>query len=166
MNKEMVELIPRLKIYARTLTRDHDRAEDLVQDCLERACSRFHYFRKGANLKSWMFTIMHNLHANHARKYNTGPVFVSMEQEAELPARETSAIDEIEISDLYQALFLLPDQQREVIVLVSLENLSYKEVSRMLNIPEGTVMSRLYRARENLRISMTEKSTLRLRRVK
>jgi RNA polymerase sigma-70 factor (ECF subfamily) len=166
LNKDIIELIPRLRIYARALTRDYDRAEDLLQDSLERAYSRFHYFKKGSNLKSWLFTIMHNLNANDARKYNNGPEFVSVEQDGELPSWDSSGDDGIEISDLYQALSALSDQQREIIVLVCLEDMSYKEVARVLDIPEGTVMSRLYRARENLRAIMTENSTLKLRRVK
>lgn len=162
----MVAHIPRLRRYARTLTGDAERADDLVQDCLERALSRLHLWRRGTDLRAWLFTIMHNIHANLARRYNNGPKFVPLEYEEERSMIPSNLDASLSLHDLEVALSRLSVEQREVIVLVSVEEMKYKEVADMLGVPVGTVMSRLHRAREQLREIMSEKRGPGLRRVK
>jgi len=150
----IVAEIPRLRRYARALTRDRERADDLVQDCLERAWSRFHLWRRPDNLRAWLFTIMHNLHANHVRRAKSRPITTSLdliEGSQRLPAVRPAQEDNLETRGIAAALELLPEQQRQVLLLVALEQLSYEEVAKILHIPIGTVMSRLSRARERLR---------------
>lgn len=147
----IVEQIPRLRRYARALTGDADRADDLVQDCLERAWGRFHLWRSGSNLRAWLFTIMHNLHVNSRRRVAVRPAVVSLSDWVEdrgiAPGQEKSA----EVRGVAAVLHLLPDDQRAVLLLVALEDMSYQDVARILEIPIGTVMSRLSRGRERLR---------------
>lgn len=145
----IVAEIPRLRRYARALTRDPAAADDLVQDSLERAWSRFHMWRRGSDLRAWMFTIMHNLHANSVRKASTRPAtFPLDEARAAVGPRQEDAL---EFRGLARALAKLPDEQRQVVLLVGLEEMSYAEAAGVLGIPIGTVMSRLSRGRERLR---------------
>ncbi|MBI2510308.1 MAG: RNA polymerase sigma factor [Betaproteobacteria bacterium] len=142
--------IPRLRRYARALTGERSAADDLVQDTLERALSRFHLWRRGSDLRAWMFTIMHNVFVNQARS-RARHRHESLENEPEAggaPAREP---DWLELRDLDDALARLPHEQRAVLLLVGLEQFTYEEAARVLDIPPGTVMSRLSRGRERLR---------------
>lgn len=149
--EEITACIPRLRRYARALTGNRDVADDLVQDTLERAWSRFHLWRRGTDLRAWLFTIMHNVHLNNARTRNRENQFAAEQEEATAvpvsPAHERS----IELRELDTALRQLPEEQREVVLLAGLEQLSYKEVARVTGVPLGTVMSRLFRGRERLR---------------
>lgn len=142
--------IPRLRRYARALTGDRVGADDLVQDTLERALNKLHLWRRGSDLRAWLFTIMHNVYVNQLRSRSGHPT-VPLDDEDFLPAERASETDRLEIRDLDLALRRLPDEQREVVLLVGLEELSYEETARALGIPIGTVMSRLSRARERLR---------------
>ena len=144
-------VIPRLRRYARALTGERIAADDLVQDTLERALRKLHLFRPGTDLRAWLFTVMHNVFVNQVRAGRL-PV-VDDEDMAELPQREQEA-DGLAIRDLDRALLRLPDDQRAVLLLVALEDMSYEEAARTLEIPIGTVMSRLSRAREKLRAMM------------
>jgi RNA polymerase sigma factor (sigma-70 family) len=150
--EEITACIPRLRRYARALTGNRDAADDLVQDTLERAWGRFHLWRRGTNLRAWLFTIMHNLFVNDARARNRENQFAAHEEDeasavAASPAHEKS----IELRELDAALRQLPEEQREVVLLVGLEQMSYQEVARVTGVPLGTVMSRLFRGRERLR---------------
>lgn len=147
----IVELIPRLRRYARALAGDRAAADDLVQDTLERAWAKFHLFRRGTDLRAWLFTVMHNVYVNQIRAAR--PVVELDEDLPELtrPARES---DGLVVRDLDRAILRLPAEQREVLLLVALEDMSYDEAARTLEIPIGTVMSRLARAREKLRAMM------------
>ena len=147
---QAVPVIPRLRRYARALTGDRLMADDLVQDTLERAWTKRHLWRQGSDLRAWMFTIMHNVYVNQVRA-RVAEVTVPLDAEAyNVPAR-SSPVDMLEVADIDAALRRLPDEQREVLLLVALEQLSYGETASALNIPIGTVMSRLYRAREHVR---------------
>jgi RNA polymerase sigma-70 factor (ECF subfamily) len=144
------ELIPRLRRYARALTGDRTAADDLVQDTLERAWNKLHLWRHGSDLRAWLFTIMHNVHVNQVRS-RASSATVSLDDEAiDPPVRPTQA-DMLEVRDIDAALRRLPVEQREVLLLVALERMSYDEAARTLAIPIGTVMSRLARGRERLR---------------
>ena len=145
--------IPRLRRYARALTGDRAAADDLVQDTLERALSRFHLWRQGSDLRAWLFTIMHNLYVNQIRSRIRHPHEPLDEQASdELRASEP---DWGELRDIEEALARLPGEQRSVLLLVGLEQFTYDEAARVLDIPIGTVMSRLSRGRERLRLLLS-----------
>ncbi len=144
------EQIPRLRRYARALTGDRSSADDLVQDTLERALSRFHLWRHGSDLRAWLFTIMHNIFINQART-RLRHRHESLESGNALDAMQASEPDWLELRDLDSALAQLPHEQRTVLLLVGLEQFTYEEAARLLEIPIGTVMSRLSRGRERLR---------------
>jgi len=149
--KRLVELIPRLRRYARALVGERASADDLVQDTLERAWAKLHLYRRGTDLRAWLFTVMHNVHVNRVRA--TRPVDPLDDDMPELAQRETQP-DALLVRDLDRAIARLPADQRAVLLLVTLEEMSYEEVARTLGIPIGTVMSRLSRAREKLRAMM------------
>lgn len=146
--QDIVAEIPRLRRYARALTGDVVRADDLVQDTLERALGKWSLWRPGS-LRAWLFSIMHNLFVNQARR----PRLVDYpgdEALPELPTRPTQS-DALELRDFASSLARLPEEQREVLLLVVLEDLSYEDTAKVLGVPLGTVMSRLSRGRERLR---------------
>ncbi len=145
----VVAELPRLRRYARALTGDAARADDLVQDTLERALSRWTLWRAGSNLRAWLFAIMHNLFVNQI-KSGQRIEYYGDDPPPEPQARPTQS-DALEVRDLAAALQRLPVEQREVMLLVGLEELSYEEAAKALGIPVGTVMSRLCRGRERLR---------------
>jgi len=142
--------IPRLRRYARALTGNRDAADDLVQDTLERALGRSALFRPGSNARPWLFSIMHNLFVNQVRSASARRS-VPLNEEAHQPTTHDSAPDGVAVRDIERALGLLPNDQREVVLLIGLEDLSYAETARVVGIPVGTVMSRLSRGRERLR---------------
>jgi RNA polymerase sigma-70 factor (ECF subfamily) len=148
----LVAEIPRLRRYARALVGDRAAADDLVQDTLERAWSRAAQWRPGSDLRAWLFGIMHNLRIDQLRRPSLS--FASHDDEdnkdIEVPTRPTQT-DRMELKDLADAVGRLPEEQRSVLLLVTLEEMRYEDVARTLNIPIGTVMSRLSRARERLR---------------
>ena len=148
----IVDQIPHLRRYARALVGDREQADDLVQDCLERAWSRMHLWRTGTNIRAWLFTILHNLHVNAARRRNSQPGSFDATA-ADLPVRPTQE-DELNVRDLWQAFGLLPEPQRAAILLISVEEMSYGEAAAVLDIPVGTLMSRIHRGRERLREMM------------
>lgn len=144
--------IPSLRRYARALTGDAWAADDLVQDTLERACSKWRLWLAGSDLRAWLFTLMHNLFVNQLRAAARRPAPAHLVDVAEL-ADELAAPESGTATglDLQRCLLLLPQDQREVLLLVSMEDLSYVEVARITGVPVGTVMSRLSRARSRLR---------------
>jgi len=140
--------IPRLRRYARALTGDTARADDLVQDTLERALVKGRLWRPG-NARAWLLTMMHNLFVNQIRAADA----VDYRAPEDLPEVEVrpQQQDGIELRELEHALQRLSPEQREVLLLVGLEDLSYDEAARVIGAPIGTVMSRLSRARDRLR---------------
>jgi len=151
--KNISQQIPALLRYAKALTHNSHYAEDLLQDCLERAWSRRQLFDQNKDLRVWLFTIMHNLYVNHVSKLENRKIKVSIDS-VELTANIES---NIALRDFEIAVQKLKSEYREILILVAVENLSYVEVSEILDIPIGTVTSRLYRARENLRLIMQDK---------
>ena len=147
--------IPALRRYASALLRDHQEVDDLVHDCLVRALDQHHTWRQDSNLRAWLFAILHNLFISRMRQRKTrGP----MERLDALPEGAAGAQarqdHHMESRDLMRALDELPIEQRTVLLLVALEDLSYADVARVTGVPVGTVMSRLSRAREKLRQAM------------
>ncbi|GLK71806.1 sigma-70 family RNA polymerase sigma factor [Ancylobacter dichloromethanicus] len=155
VNYEMVRLIepqiPALRRYARALMRERAAADDLVQDCLERAISRWHQRRQGDDSRAWMFTILHNLAMTRLRRASQRPIHIALDDaDAANFASAARQEDGLRHRDLVNALAQLPDEQRTVLLLVTVEELSYADAAQVLGVPIGTVMSRLSRARERL----------------
>ncbi|MBL8397984.1 MAG: sigma-70 family RNA polymerase sigma factor [Candidatus Accumulibacter sp.] len=141
--------LPRLRRYARALVGDRAAADDLVQDTLERAWSRFAQWRPDSNLRAWLLTIMHHLRADQLRR-RPPPFTAGDVREDDMPSRPTQT-DRLELAELAAAIAQLPEEQRAVLLLVALEEMPYAEIAGTLAIPIGTVMSRLSRARDHLR---------------
>jgi RNA polymerase sigma-70 factor (ECF subfamily) len=157
VREELIEHVPRLRRYARALINNRDLADDLVQDTIERALRHTDQFRAGTDLRAWLFTIMHNIFANQVRKASARAVHLNVDDE--VPEREFAVqgkqTQSLEVRDLDYALQRLPVEQRQVVLLVGLEEMSYAEVALALEVPLGTVMSRLSRGRERLRALMS-----------
>ncbi|HWH39343.1 MAG TPA: RNA polymerase sigma factor [Usitatibacter sp.] len=146
----IVPYIPNLRRYARALVGDRDGADDLVQDTLERAVRKFHLWRPG-DLRAWLFSIMHNVFVNQLKSRK-----ISSDQEVDDTfAAPVPGATRADVLDLQRALGTLAPEQREVVLLVALEDMSYEEAAGTLGIPIGTVMSRLARAREKLRAMLS-----------
>jgi RNA polymerase sigma-70 factor (ECF subfamily) len=148
---EIVAHIPRLRRYARALAGDSHRADDLVQDTLERALAKFYLWRRGSDLRAWLFTIMHNVFVNQLKTRRE----LALDDVVADGLQSAPQSDRLEMRDLAAALKQLPAEQREVLLLVGLEQLSYAEAGKALGVPIGTVMSRLSRGRERLRALMS-----------
>ncbi len=153
----LIDHIPSLRCYARALTGSVWAADDLVQDTLERACSKWRLWLVGSDLRAWLFTLMHNLFANQMRYQARQPArgeMVDIDDAADTLGAPDAGLD-LAI-DLQRCLLRLPQDQRAVLLLVCLEDLSYAEVAKITGAPIGTVMSRLSRARSRLRELMDE----------
>ena len=152
--------IPRLRRYARALTRNADRADDLVQTTLLRAISKAHLWQAGTDIRAWLFTIMHNQHVNMTRSAMRDAAMTDIEQVSSSLVAISDPTASRQLHELERALARLPDEQREVILLVGLEEMSYQEAAQVLGVPVGTVRSRLSRGREALRrlMDLPEKS--------
>jgi len=158
-------LIPSLRRYAYALVRDHDAADDLVQDTLERALSRWLLRRDGGDLRAWLFTILRNLHINAYRRGKRQGTHVPFDL-APMPGSPATQDSALETRDVLAALDQLPEEQKSLLLLVGVEDLSYEAAARVLGLPLGTVMSRLSRARQKLRTVLEMGRATLLRRVK
>jgi RNA polymerase sigma-70 factor (ECF subfamily) len=143
--------VPALRRYARALTRNADLADDLVQDCLERAISRRGLFRPSGAVRAWLFTILLNLYRNGLRSSQRRGehVHIDMVPEPSTPAPQPG---HIALAEMARAIDTLPLEQKEALLLVALEGLPYQEAADILKVPLGTLMSRLGRARAALRV--------------
>jgi RNA polymerase sigma-70 factor, ECF subfamily len=150
-HSRLEEQIPRLRRYARALTRDVNRADDLVQDTLVRALAKQHLWQVGTNLRAWLFTLMHNQHVNDVRRSNREGGNIDVDDMASVLVANTDPTSSRQLHELERALNRLPLEQRESILLVGLEGLRYDEAASILGVPIGTVRSRLSRGREALR---------------
>jgi RNA polymerase sigma-70 factor, ECF subfamily len=149
--REIQAEIPRLRRYARALTRDAVLADDLVQDCLTRALDKLHLWQKGTDLRAWLFTILHNQYVNHVRRSVREGATVGLSGDEPLLTQAPEQGCRLELRDLERAIAKLPKEQRSAILLVGLEGMGYEEVAAVLDVPVGTVRSRLSRGREALR---------------
>lgn len=144
--------IPRLRRYARSLLRNSSSVEDLVQDTLLRALEKAHLWQPDTNLRAWMFTMMHNQYVNSVRlSVRRGTEVMAENAGLSAPATQNTAL---EFRDLQRALRSLPAEQRDVVLMICIEGMSYEEVAEILVIPIGTVRSRLSRARDQIRLLM------------
>ena len=158
---DLVAAIPRLRRYARVLTGETSRADDLVQDALARAWEKRRLWRAGSDLRAWLFTIMHNVHINQLAVARREAANVSLDAESDgSPAWQIATRgnqqDRVELLELLAQVGRLPAEQREVLLLAAVEEMTYEEIAALLGIPIGTVMSRLSRAREKLRRMVSE----------
>ena len=149
--------IPRLRRYARALARDASRADDLVQSCLLRAIAKQHLWQAGTDLRAWLFTILHNQNVNDIRRSMREGAAVPVEDVAPVLTAPSNVEASLQLRDLDRAIASLPEEQRQVILLVGLEQMRYEEVAKILGIPVGTVRSRLSRGRDTLRALMDMK---------
>jgi RNA polymerase sigma-70 factor (ECF subfamily) len=150
-DETIIAQLPTLKKYALRLTKCAHLAEDLVQDCLARALSRRHLFNKEANIRPWLFTVMHNLHVSNCRQATVRSTFVKGQMAVASEGREAAQEHVTDLGKVCRAINMLPKEQRDVVVLVALQDLSYQEAAMALGIPLGTVMSRLARGRDKIR---------------
>jgi RNA polymerase sigma-70 factor, ECF subfamily len=147
---EMVELIPRLRRYARVLVRDSDRADEFVQEALVRGVARIDQFQPGTDLRAWLFTILHNLVVSSFRRDKHRALLAERQgppEQATLPRQE----DWTELRQVETAMKRLDPRYRDLLLLASVTGASYEELARELSIPIGTVRSRLNRARSHLK---------------
>jgi RNA polymerase sigma-70 factor (ECF subfamily) len=151
-NRALEAEIPRLRRYARALTRDTTAADDLVQECVVRGVAKQHLWMEGTDLRAWLFTIMHNQFVNSVRRGVREGMAVKLQEDSEPSLRRAATQEKsLELRDLDRAMAKLPEEQRSVILLVGLEGMSYEAVAEIINVPVGTVRSRLFRGREALR---------------
>jgi RNA polymerase sigma factor (sigma-70 family) len=145
-------LIPRLRRYARAMVHDPVAADDLVQDCLVRALGKIQLWERGTDLRAWLFTILHNQHISLAREAARQRDVAELQKYKPGCAPSPSQMVRLELRDLKRAIARLPEEQRSVILLVGLEGMRYDEVASVVNLPVGTVRSRVSRGRETLRM--------------
>lgn len=145
---QLIDHVGSLRRYAMVLTRKPDEAEDLVQECLARAIAAAHTWQPGSDLRAWLFRIMHNAFIDHVRKQRVRevgqPAAVEVAESPVQPHR-------VELAQVLDALRALPEHYREPIVLVAIEEMSYADAAKVIDVPLGTFMSRLARGREALR---------------
>jgi RNA polymerase sigma-70 factor, ECF subfamily len=162
---EIEAAIPSLRRYAWSLLRNAAEADDLVQDCLVHAVAGYASWR-GGEVRPWLFTIMHNLHVSRWRRLRRSP-FVAADEKPD-PAWHVAAVQPLraELQDTLAAIGRLPEESRQILLLVGVEEFDYATAARILGVPVGTVMSRLSRARDRLRQLTAEPERRVLRRVK
>jgi RNA polymerase sigma-70 factor (ECF subfamily) len=159
--------IPSLRRYAWALVRNGEAADDLVQDCLEHAIAGWQTRRREGNAKAWLFTILRNLHVSELRRRSRRGTRADIEEADSAEAsRDADPERRLIFRDCLSALEMLPEEQKSILLLVGVEDLSYADIAKVLDIPIGTVMSRLSRARERFRQAIETGSAPALRRVK
>jgi RNA polymerase sigma-70 factor, ECF subfamily len=150
IKKRIADELPRLRRYARALLKNPDRADDLVQDTIVRALAKSHLWQPDTDLRAWLFTLMHNQYVNFVRKSVREGSHCSIEAAYDL-GKPASQTDNLMLRDFKRALDALPVEQRSVVLLIGLEGMKYEDVADVLQVPVGTVRSRLSRAREAMR---------------
>ena len=151
-DQQLLTWLPRLRRYARALSGNRDDADDLVQDTLERAWTKSGLWGGVADMRAWLFGIMHNLHVDGVRRPQLHTITMD-EDTPESPTAPTQG-ERLAVLDLQSAVDQLPIEQREILLLIALEDMAYADIAKALGIPIGTVMSRLSRGREKLRTLM------------
>ena len=144
---------------------DEDRSDDLVQDCLLRAMSRWHLWRRPGNLRAWLFTILHNIYVNDVQKSAARPNVIELQEYLPGISVPPNQGDGLALREVAQSVQRLPDDQKQILLLVGLEGFSYEEAAQIAGVPIGTVMSRLSRARRKLRTMLEEGDNLTERNV-
>lgn len=149
---ELIEAeIPRLRRYARSLVREPERADDLVQESLERALGAADSWRPGTNLRAWLFTILRNCHINQIRRSRREVGVIDQGSEPPMLAVSGGQEASVALGEVRRAYAKLSSEHREILMLIAVEGLAYEEAAAVLGVPLGTVRSRLSRARRTLR---------------
>jgi RNA polymerase sigma-70 factor, ECF subfamily len=156
LQHEIEALIPRLRRYARVLTRDADAADDLVQDSLTSALRKIHMWEPGTDLRAWLFTIVHNHHVNNLRREARHRARIEAHKPYRIVALMPDQNVKLEVRDVGRALAKLPEDQRSLILLVGMDGMRYEDAAAVFNLPLGTVRSRIARGRDRLR-SLTDR---------
>jgi len=164
MFERISQEIPRLRRYARALTRDAVAADDLVQDCLARGLAKVHLWQEGTDLRAWLFTILHNQYVNTVRRSVREGTTVEVSDAEPILVVRPVQLPRLELRDLQRALAKLPEEQRQVLLLVGMEGMSYEEVADVVGVPVGTIRSRLSRGRDAVRALMGETEEARAER--
>jgi RNA polymerase sigma-70 factor, ECF subfamily len=149
--------IPRLRRYARALIRDSLQADDLVQDCLLRALAKQHLWQPGSDMRAWLFTLLHNVHIDHLRRLARERAHAEAIIAPE-PVTAPTANTRLELRELDRAIAQLPETQRQALLLIGLEGITYEKAASVLGLPVGTVRSRTSRARAALRCRLLRSS--------
>lgn len=157
--------IPRLRRYARSLLRDRDAADDLVQDCLERALRRLDNWQTGESPRKWLFTIMHHLFVDQMRKANRRGETAMLPLEAEAMSRPAEQMGNVASREIIDALQAIGPDRRAALVMVGIEGFSYAEAANIIGVPAGTLMSRIARGREELRALLDDTARRRTLRI-
>lgn len=146
---QLVALLPRLRRFARGLTGSRDEGDDVVQAACERALSRHEQFEPGSRLDSWMYRIMQTIWIDRLRRRRQGEIAIDPADLAEYPGGDSASEsdDRLYLAEVRHAIARLPEDHRAVLMLVSVEGLAYRDAAAVLDLPIGTVMSRLSRAR-------------------
>lgn len=163
---EIASHVTSLRRYALVLVGDPNEADDLVQECLSRVLAQMRSWRPVRDLRAYLFTTLHNVFVDNSRRQKLRRTDVPLDQAIASLSLPANQLKRLEFRDLIIALGKLPAQQREVVLLIGLEGMSYIEASRVLAVPIGTVMSRLSRGREALRQLMSQGAVSKLRVVK
>lgn len=158
IRSQLIELLPRLRRFARHLTRQPDDADDVVQIALERALSRCEQWDAGSRLDSWMFGIIRNAWIDEVRSRQRRGPHLDLDQISDSVAGNHDAM-EIEVMSVQTAMAQLPEEQRTAVSLVLVEGLSYKEAAQVMEVPIGTLTSRLARGREALQTLLGERQS-------
>jgi RNA polymerase sigma-70 factor (ECF subfamily) len=149
--EQIEEHLPSIRRYAHALEKNPHAAEDLIQDCVERALTRHEQFQAGTNLRTWLFTIMHNLQCDRKRKDVRRGVHVPLEEWSDGASTPGKQTDNLEMRDFRRAFGKLDPRDQQIMILIGMEGMSYEETAEVLEVKVGTVKSRLFRARERLR---------------
>ncbi len=166
LQDELVVHVTALRRYALLLVGDPSEADDLVQEALTKVLVQTRAWKPVRDLRAYLFATLHNVFIDGHRRRSRMPTDVSIEAIVGRVSTPASQIDRLEVRDLVRALGKLPDEQREVVLLIGFEGMSYREAARVLGVPIGTIMSRLSRGREALRHMTQRGKSLKLRVVK
>lgn len=158
IRSQLIELLPRLRRFARNLTRQPDDADDVLQIALERALSRCEQWDSNSRLDSWMFGIIRNAWIDEVRSRQRRGPHLDIDHISDTVAGQHDAM-EIEVMSVQTAMAQLPEEQRTAVTLVLVEGLSYKEAAQVMEIPIGTLTSRLARGREALQALLGERQS-------
>lgn len=152
----MVALLPRLRRFAYVLTRDMERADDLVQETCLRALDRLDQWERGTRLDSWLYRIAQNIWFDRLRAIKVRGETAEIDTAVDLAGEDGRNVTEtrLALTDISRAISKLPEEQQVLIALVCVDGLSYKEAADTLQVPIGTVMSRLARARQALHVAL------------
>lgn len=149
---EIEAAIPALRRYAHAVLRDRDRADDLVQDCLERAVAKRHQWQGDGPVQAWLFRILINRHRDLQRSAPSPGHLVAVDDLPDQPSQPGGQEAHLALREVQAAIMRLPMDQREALLMVALEGKSIDQAAGILDIPKGTLMSRIGRARATLRL--------------